>query len=75
MFQYKRNPDVGRKFESGASKRTRKVELEKKNKEVNGSLLNFLTRDEATCLKNKCFSDNERCIFSGIKQPTSVRNI
>lgn len=34
--------DLGAQFESGASKRKRKVELELKILELSGSLLNFL---------------------------------
>jgi hypothetical protein len=44
MLGVKRDHDVGRKFESGASKRKRKAELERKTLEVSGSLLKFFEK-------------------------------
>jgi hypothetical protein len=41
MFGHKWDYDVCRKFESDASKRARKVEMEKKNKQLTGSFFNF----------------------------------
>jgi hypothetical protein len=59
IFGHKRGGHVGRKFESGASKKERNVEMEKKNKELNGSLLKFLARNENACYSNKGFGGNE----------------
>jgi hypothetical protein len=48
----KRNRNLGRKFESGASKRRRKAELERKNIELSGSLLKFLKRNDDASVSN-----------------------
>jgi hypothetical protein len=46
MSGVKRDRDLGRKFEPGASKRKVKAELERKNLELSGSLLKFSKRND-----------------------------
>jgi hypothetical protein len=43
---FKQDRNLGRKFESGASKRKREAELERKNLELSTSLLKFLERND-----------------------------
>jgi hypothetical protein len=45
--------DLGRKFESGTSKRKRKAELQRKNPELCGSLLKLLKRNGDASVSNK----------------------
>jgi hypothetical protein len=58
MSGVKRDRDLGREFESGASKRKIKAELERKNLELSGSLLKFFKRDDAS-VSNKDLGENE----------------
>jgi hypothetical protein len=51
--------DLGRKFESVASKRKRKPELERKNLELSESLLTFLKRNDDASVSNKDLGENE----------------
>jgi hypothetical protein len=53
MSGVERDLDLGRKFESGASKRKRKAELELKNLELSGSLLKFFKRNDDASVSNK----------------------
>jgi hypothetical protein len=55
----KRYRDLGRKFESGASKTKRKAELERKNLESSGSHLTFLKRNDDANVSNKDLGENE----------------
>jgi hypothetical protein len=58
IFGHTCDRDIGKKFESGSSKR-RNVELEKKKKILNGSLMIFLTVNLVACFSKKSFGDNE----------------
>jgi hypothetical protein len=51
--------DLGRKSESGASKRRRKSELRRKNIELSDSLLKFLKINDDESVRNKDFYQNE----------------
>jgi hypothetical protein len=53
MSSVKRDRDLGRKFESGAFKRNRKAELERKNLELSESRLKFLKRNHDANVSNK----------------------
>jgi hypothetical protein len=53
MSDVKPDRDLGGQNESGASKRKREAELERKNLELSGSLLHFLKRIEEASL-SKC---------------------
>jgi hypothetical protein len=55
----KQDLDFGRKFESGAYKRKRKAEFERKNLEVSGSHLQFLKRNNDASVSNKDLGENE----------------
>jgi hypothetical protein len=59
MSDVKRDHDLGRKFESGASKRKRKAELERNNIDIIGSLLTFLKRHDVASVSNKDLGENE----------------
>jgi hypothetical protein len=59
MSGVKRNRDLGRKFESGASKRKRKAQLERKNIELSRSLAKFLKRNDDVSVSNKDLGENE----------------
>jgi hypothetical protein len=50
---------LGKKFESSASKRKRKAELEPKNLELSASLLKFLKRNDDASLSNKDLGENQ----------------
>jgi hypothetical protein len=49
---------IGRKFESGASKKKKDVLLQKKNKELTVSLFKSLIRNEDACFNNRGFGDD-----------------
>jgi hypothetical protein len=53
MSGVKWDRDIGRKSESGASKRKRKIELVRNNLELSGSLLKFLKRNGDASVSNK----------------------
>jgi hypothetical protein len=55
----KRDRDLGRKFESGVSKRKRKAELLRKNQERSVSLLKFYKINEDASARNKDLGENE----------------
>jgi hypothetical protein len=56
---FKRDCDLGRKFESSASRRKRKAELQQKNLELGGPLLKFLKRNHNASVSNKDTGKNE----------------
>jgi hypothetical protein len=59
MSGVKRDRDLGRKFDSGASKRKSKAELERKNLELSGSLLKFVKINYDARISNKDLGENE----------------
>jgi hypothetical protein len=59
MVDVKRNRDLGRKFEFGASKGKRKAESERKNLELSGELQKFLKRNDDASVSNKDLGENE----------------
>jgi hypothetical protein len=59
MLGVKRDHDLERKFEPDASKRKGKVELERKNLELSGSLLKFFKRNDNASVSNKDLGENE----------------
>jgi hypothetical protein len=58
MSGVKRDLDLGRKFESGASRRKRKAKLERKNLELSGSHLKLLKRNDDASVSNKDLGEN-----------------
>jgi hypothetical protein len=59
MSGVKRDRDLGRKFQSGASERKIKDEIQGKNLELSGSLLKFLKRNDDARVSNKDLGENE----------------
>jgi hypothetical protein len=55
----KRDRDLGRKSESGASKRKIKAELQRNNLELSGSLLKILKRNDDASVSNKDLGESE----------------